>query len=133
MGALKYFDRKEVFPQISGGSIPFLLVDGHNTWLDPMFIAYINDIEHSWKVCFGVTYGTSLWQVEDLAENNMTFMSEFYQAKDELLLCKYEQRLNSAIKYEDTIPLLNHIFPKAFGQEEIIKKAISDQGWNPLN
>ena len=31
------------------------------------------------------------------------------------------------------MPLLNDIFLKGFGQEEINKKVISDQGWNTLN
>ena len=125
---LKYFNRKKIFPQIPGGPIPFLLVDGHNTQLDPTFIAYINNIEHCWKVCFGVPYGTLLWQGGDSAENNGTFESEFYGAKDELLLWKYEPGLTRAIKHKDVMPLLNDIFPKAFGHEEINKKAITDQG-----
>ena len=57
----------------------------------------------------------------------------FICAKDELLLWKYERGLTRAIKQEDIMPLLNDIFPKAFGREEINKKAISDQEWNPLN
>ncbi len=35
---LKYFDVKEVFPRIPGGPIPMLLIDGHQSQLDPKFI-----------------------------------------------------------------------------------------------
>ena len=78
---LKYFDSREIFPQFPSGYIPFLIVDGHNTQLDPTFIAYINNIEHHWKVCFGLPHTASLLQVGDLAENNGTFKDEFYLCK----------------------------------------------------
>ena len=54
-------------------------------------------------------------------------------SKDEWLLWKYEWGLTRAIKHENIMPLLNDIIPKAFGQEEINKHAIADQGWNPLD
>ena len=57
---LKYFDRKEIFSWLPGGPISFLLVDRYKIQLDPMFIANINNIDHRWKVCFGVPYATSL-------------------------------------------------------------------------
>ena len=43
--------------------LPFLLVDGHISRLDPAFLEYINGEGHKWKVCFGVPCGTSHWQV----------------------------------------------------------------------
>ena len=101
--------------------------------MDPTLIAYINNIEHRWKVCFDVPYATLLWQVEDWADNNRIFKSEFYHTKDELLLWKYEQGLTRAIKHENIMPLLNDIFQKAFGQEEIKKKTVSSQGWKLIN
>ena len=96
--------------------IHFLLVSGHYRLLDPMFIVYINENDHCWKVCFGVTYDMSLWQVGN-AENNETFRSELYQAENELLLWKYKQGLTRAIKHGDIMPQLNDIFLKAFGQK----------------
>ena len=68
----------------------------------------------------------------DLEENNRTFKDDYYQANDELLLWKYEWGLIRAIKHEDIMPVLSEIFSKAFGQEEINKTAISDQGRNFL-
>ena len=75
---LKCFDWQEIFPQIHGGSIPFLLIDGHNTWLDSIIIDYNNDIENWWKVCFSVPYATLLWHMGDLAEQKRNFRSELY-------------------------------------------------------
>ncbi len=88
---LKHFDEKEVFPYIPGGPIQFLIVDGHNTCLDPLFIDYINDKGHCWKVFLGVPYATSLWQVRDSAQNNGSFKMEWYLVKDELMVWKYER------------------------------------------
>jgi hypothetical protein len=38
---LKYFDESDVFPRIPGGAIPVLIVDGHQSRLDPKFVEYI--------------------------------------------------------------------------------------------
>ncbi len=92
---LQYFDEKEVFRRTPGGPIPFLLVDGHNNRFDPIFLHYINDNSHQWKVCLGVPYATLLWQVGDSAENNGTFKTEWYWLKDQLLMWKYERGVES--------------------------------------
>ncbi len=130
---LKYFDTNNVFPRYPGGPIPFLLVNGHNTRLDPLFIDYINDSSHWWKVCLGVPYATSLWQVGDSSENNGTFKTEWYRLKDKLLLHKYNLGMNRTIMNYDVIPLLNRVFEKSFGQKEVNMHAISDREWGPLN
>ena len=52
----------EVFPRIDG-AVPFILIDGHLTRLNPLFLAYVNNPEHKWKVCLGVTYVTTLCQL----------------------------------------------------------------------
>jgi len=57
---LSYFDEIELWPRVPGGPIPMLIVDGHQSRLDPKFIDYINDKDHEWKVCFGVPYATVL-------------------------------------------------------------------------
>ena len=130
---LDYFEMKNVFLQTPCGPIPFLLVDGYKTRLDTKFVDYINNSNHQWKVCLGVSYATSLWQVGDSQENNGCFKSEWYQANDSLLLWKYERELTRSIKHEDIIPLLNEVFLKAFDREDVNKRAIADCGWNPLN
>ena len=58
---LQYFDKIDLFPRTPHGPIPILMVDGHQSHLDPGFINYINDPNHEWKVCFGVPYATVLW------------------------------------------------------------------------
>ena len=58
---LTYFDSINLFPRVVGGPIPLLIVDGHQSRLDPAFIEYINNKHHLWKVCFGVPYATTIW------------------------------------------------------------------------
>jgi hypothetical protein len=65
---LKNFDELDLFPRTENGPTPFLLVDGHHSRMSPQFMEYINDKGHLWRVCFGVPYATSLWQVGDLAK-----------------------------------------------------------------
>ena len=78
---LTYFNSINLFPQNPGGPIPMLVIGGHQSRLDPMFIHYINDKRHKWKVCFGVSYATVLWQVGDASKQNGKFKIEWYCAK----------------------------------------------------
>lgn len=59
--AISIFDAINLFPRLPGGPTPFLVVDGHQSRLDPDFIEYINDEKHRWVVCFGVPYATTLF------------------------------------------------------------------------
>lgn len=72
---LEHFDKMNLFPRTAGGPIPVLLVDGHGSRLDPAFVDYINNESHPWKVCLGVPYATTLWQVGDASEQNGKFKS----------------------------------------------------------
>mmetsp|Transcript_19755 Transcript_19755/g.41392 ORF Transcript_19755/g.41392 Transcript_19755/m.41392 type:complete len:151 (-) Transcript_19755:965-1417(-) len=54
----KYWNKLDLFPRTPNGPIPMLVVDGHQSHLDPGFITYINDPNHEWKVCFGVPFAT---------------------------------------------------------------------------
>ena len=67
---LSYLDEAGILPSAQGGPTPCLIVDGHQSRLDPCFVEYINSEGHKWKVYIGVPYGTSLWQVGDAAELN---------------------------------------------------------------
>ena len=40
---LTYFDQIELFPRVEGGPIPVLIVDGHQSRLDPKFVDYSNN------------------------------------------------------------------------------------------
>ena len=130
---LTYFDSINLFPRLPGGPTPFLVVDGHQSRLDPDFIEYINDKRHRWVVCFGVPYATTLWQVGDASEQNGYFKIEWYREKDNLLVWKYERRQPRAIRPIDIMPLLNKIFHKSYGNLAGNLKAVSDRGWYPAN
>jgi hypothetical protein len=47
--------------------------------------------------------------------------------------CKYLE-YQAAPKFEptDIVPLVNMMFPKSFGRQQNVVKAITSQGWNPL-
>ena len=130
---LQYFDKHDIFPREAGGPIPMLLVDGHQSRLDPKFINYINHNCHRYKVCLGVPYATTLWQVGDASEQNGKFKVEWSREKQALLYWKFERGLPRTINATDIIPLLNIIFHKSYGNIEANKKAVAERGWSPLN
>ena len=92
-----------------------LIVNDHQSRLDPAFIDYINNERHQWKVCFSVPYATTIWQVGDASELNGNFKVEWYREKANLLLLvwKYAKTLPRSIRPYDIMPLLNTIFHKA--------------------
>lgn len=128
---LKRFDDGIVTRQ--EGVTPFLLVDGHQSRLDHTFLSYINDENHKWRVCLGVPYGTSLWQVGDSsAEQNGAFKIYLTDAKEKLFEEKGRQRMSQRLEQSDVMPLLNRSF-HAFQDVDSNRKAISERGWYPLN
>ena len=130
---LKYFDSIDLFPRDTGIT-PLLLVDGHQSRLSPIFIDYINNDGHPWKVCLGVPYATSLWQQGDSSEHNGAFKVEWSREKADLLKWKTAHPLmGRSINAEDIMPLLSKTFHKTFGNVRNSKKAAADRGWNPLN
>jgi hypothetical protein len=106
---LTYFNSIDLFPRVPGGPVPVLIVDGHQSRLVPVFLEYINDKNHTWKVCLGVPYATTLWQVGDASEQNGMVKLEWYREKRELLTWKYLNNLPRAIRPEDVMPLMNKI------------------------
>ena len=60
------------------------------TKLTSLKVDYINNESHPWKVCLGVPYATTLWQVGDASEQNGKFKSEWYREKDEYTGCEEE-------------------------------------------
>ena len=111
---LKYFDDIDLFPCIARDPIPVLIVDGYQSRLDPKFVEYINDEVNQWKVCLGVPYATTLWQVGNASEQNGMVKLEWFREKIALLLWKNEHDLPCAIRPEDVMHLLNEIFFKAY-------------------
>jgi hypothetical protein len=98
---LTYFDSIELFPRVPGGPIPVLIVYRHQSCLATIFVEYINDQGHTWKVCLGVPYATTLWQVGDASEQNGMVKLEWYREKKELLTWKYSNNLPCSICPED--------------------------------
>ena len=47
-----------------------MILDGHSSRLDALFVEYINGEGHKWFVWLGVPYATSYWQVGDASELN---------------------------------------------------------------
>ncbi len=100
-----------------------------------MFVEYINNKNHTWKVCLGVPYATTLWQgqVGDASEQNGMAKLEWYREKRELLSWKYLNNLPCAIRPEDVMPLMNKIFYKSYNNVANNKKAVGVRGWYPPN
>ena len=89
-GMLERLGNLKIFPRGPHKPLPFLLVDGHGSRLELPFIKNINDSAHKWKVCLGLPYGTSFWQVGDLSEQNGSYKMETYRYKDMLLKKKWK-------------------------------------------
>jgi hypothetical protein len=130
---LTILDTLDVFPRVPGGPIPVLIIDGHESRLDPKFVAYINDPRHMWKVCLGVPYATNYWQVGDSSEQNGTFKVLWYKEKDEVVKYKSIRHIPLYLNAEDTVPMMNRIWDGSFGRELTNKQATSDRGWYPPN
>ena len=110
-----------------------LILDGHETRLDPKFLTYINDVGHIWKVCLGVPYATNYWQVGDSAEQNGTYKVLWYRAKCEMVSYKHDRGMVMVLNAKDVVPLLNRIFGHSFGRVSTNQQVTADQGWNPPN
>jgi phage terminase small subunit len=130
---LQTLDDLDVFPRVPGGPVPVLIIDGHESRLDPMFLTYINGEGHVWKVCLGVPYATSYWQVGDSAEQNGTFKVCWYREKRILVRYKSDRGMPLCINPWDVMPLMNKCFSHSYGRIQTNKNATSDRGWCPAN
>ena len=75
-------DDLKVFEVDRAASIlPFLLIDGHVSRFQLPFLRYIHDPLKKWVVVISVPYGTALWEVGDLSEQNGSFNMESVLAK----------------------------------------------------
>ena len=106
---MKEFDTLDLFPRVNG-RMPVIVIDGHQSRLDPAFIAYINNPAHLWKVCLGVPYATRLWQVGDASEQNGAAKTEWYREKSKVVSYKNTHQLPCKIDACDCIPLVNKFF-----------------------
>ena len=81
---LQRIDSYNVFSR-EDGRMPFLLLDGHQSRFELPFLEYITDSKHEWQVCIGVPYGTLLWQVADLKEQNGSYNIALAKKKKEFM------------------------------------------------
>ncbi len=130
---LTYFDSIDISPRLPDGPIPMLLIDGHQSCLDPAFIDYINYPRHEWRVVYGFPCATVLWQVWDASEQNGMFKINWYKVKENFILWKYKHLLPCTLSPTDIIPLLNKIFRESYGNGSGNLKAIADRGWSPVD
>jgi hypothetical protein len=132
VGMLKHMDDSGIFPR-NNGPPPFLILDGHGSRFDILFLEYINNPVHNWTVCIGVPYGTSYWQVGDSSEQNGCFKMNITKAKRKLLTLKADHRQELTINKVDIVGLVNTAWDNSFANIATNKKAIYERGWYPLN
>jgi len=76
-----------------------IILDGHESQLKPSFLNYIHGVNTKWKVCFGIPYGTSYWQVGDAPEQNGSFKMAWVRAKHYLISFKQDCGLKLTLAY----------------------------------
>jgi hypothetical protein len=129
---LATMDRLKLVVRVDG-KYPVLVIDGHETRLNPKFLEYINGEGHMWFVLLGVPYATSYWQVGDSSEQNGCAKTLWYKEKDKLVKFKIRKGMPISIKPTDIMPLLNRVLPRAYGRKDKNLNACADRGWNPPN
>jgi hypothetical protein len=105
---------------------PFVLLDGHQSHFDEIFLQYINDPAHKWVVAISVPYGTHIWEVVDSSEQNGSFKMSFNNWLDRLLEWKCQLNLSLTFCCTDIIPLVLHSYPESFARVEANCKAIDE-------
>ena len=130
---LTCFDSSELFPRVEGGSVPVLIVDGHQSRLHTYFVNYVNNKAHLWRILFGVPYATVLWQVGDASDHNGKFKVKWYKIK--LRCMQWKDKLNLPIFLSATniIPLTNQIFNLSYVNLVANMKATANRGRFPFN
>ena len=114
--------------------VPFLLLDGHMSSFSPIFLEYITNPAHLWKVSIGVPYRTSLWQVGDSYQQNGRFKIALADYKKRLM---DKRLLTFCSEIEliptDIIPMIHEAWLLSFADVGGNKQAILERGFNPLN
>ena len=78
---MEVFNRQE-------GATPFILIDGYRSRLEMGFLEYICNPAHEWAVVIGVPYGTALWQVGDIPEQNGSYNMASVMIKSKIVMDK---------------------------------------------
>jgi len=130
---LEHIDSFGIYDRVGNKRLPSLILDGHHSRLEVPFLDYIHGDSHKWKTCFGVPYGTHVWQLADSSQVNGKFKMGVTKIKRRI----YEAKPDNKKQFgpTDVIPILNYAFEEGFGHTNIssIKNAIADRGWYPAN
>jgi hypothetical protein len=129
---LRYIDKLNFFDH-SDGVLPFLLPDGHGSSFKLPFLEYITNKSHEWKVCIGVPYGTSYWQVGDSMEQNGCFKMALAKVKRDIDDKKENSGLVGTIEKTDIVGLVGCAWNQSFAWVASNQKAVAQRGWGPLS
>ena len=121
---LKFMDKLNLFDRSDGVS-PFLLLDGHGSRFELPFLEYILDDANKWKVCIGVPYGTSYWQVGDSTKQSGCFKMAMAKAKRELVNKKENAGLAETIEKLDIVHLVSHAWNQSFPWVDSNQKGVA--------
>jgi len=128
---LRFIDKLNIFDR-SDQVLPFLLLDGHGSRFELAFLEYITNKNNEWKVCIGVPYGTSYWQVGDSTEQNGCFKMALAKSKRELVDKKENAGVIGTIEKTDIVGLVTCAWNQSFARVASNKKAVAERGWGPL-
>jgi hypothetical protein len=122
-------DHLDLFGKDRANSLrPYVILDGHNSRFDIDFLRYINQSSHRWSVVIGVPYGTALWQVGDLVQQNGMFKVWLVKRKEFLMNKRDEMNNNMEIVPTDIVPLVTYAWNKSFAQVKATQVAILERG-----
>ena len=122
---LQRMDQLNFFTRNQTGPVPFLLLYGHARRLQLKFLRYINNPEHIWRVCIGVTNATAHWQVGDSPGENGSWKMGTTEDKRVLVLFKTRMGMCITITKIDIVPIICRSLDKSFASEVTGKREIA--------
>jgi hypothetical protein len=133
MRIFEYMDELEIIPRVPGGPSPCVVMDGHGSRLDDIFLDYVLNENHRWYIGLGAPNATDIWQVGDSSEQNGTYKMYLSRGKEELIRKKTAAGLPPEIDKTDIVGLVSYAFEPSFGNETNNGRAMCQRGWQPLN
>ena len=116
VGMLAHKDKAGIIAQDTAPP-PFLILDGHGSRFDLLFLEYINDPEHNWNVCIGCAlYRTSYWQVGDSTAQNSCYKMATTKAKREPFTKKEDHRQEFSLNKVDIVGIVSTAWDESFSQ-----------------
>ena len=137
MTALDRLNKLSVFPGTSGGPIPYVLFDAHDTHLQVPYPVRVNRRiiydDPAWMSSIGLPNGTAVWQLGDSSEQNGSYKMAMTSEKDALVLYKQRMEMPIAIQRCDVMPLVHRTVAPSFRRVESNIKALRVRGWVECN